>query len=124
MSVNLDELERLYKSALAPHQCTDDPFVGDECHACSTAEANLRAAVNALPALLSELRAAREVLDDVYEVLGGIKGREFLQDDRHRAFQMQGKYDGAMSEECKQLFRRQQEAVERLQRFVKDEQKP
>jgi len=38
------------------------------------------------------------------KTLNSISGREFLTEQRQKAFQMQGRYDGAMSERCKQMF--------------------
>lgn len=37
--------------------------------------------------------------------------RRFVEEQLAKSFQMIGKYDGAMSEECKQLCRQEHEAI-------------
>jgi hypothetical protein len=90
----------------------------------------IAAAHNICPSLLAELDALRArvekleaerlqqrvaeleaTTDTAYRVLDGIYGRNFLADELNRSFQMQGKYDGAMSEACKELFRKQHDDV-------------
>ena len=58
--------------------------------------------------LRKELRQIKSLLFD------SVHGVHFMHDQRKAAFQKQGQYDGAMSEECKASFRRQHEAWDSL----------
>lgn len=67
-------------------------------------------------------KAAMQKIERLQEALEGIKsllfdsqeGVEFMHCQRLSSFQMQGQFDGAMSEECKASFKRQCEAWDSL----------
>lgn len=48
---------------------------------------------------------AKRELADIKGVLANVPCMNFLRQYRHNVFQLQGAYDGAMSEDCKQSFR-------------------
>ena len=48
----------------------------------------------------------------------------FLCDQDSKTFQMIGKYDGAMSESCKQLFREEHEAIQELRLAARERTEP
>jgi hypothetical protein len=62
-----------------------------------------------------EAERQQDVHDLFVRVLDTISGRAFLRNEENRAFQMMGRYDGAMSEACKALFARQKADVEAVQ---------
>ena len=43
--------------------------------------------------------------------MDGVVFRNFVRDEHAASFRMIGVYDGAMSEECKRMFREQYEAI-------------
>lgn len=47
-------------------------------------------------------------------VAGNVGLQNVIREFRHRAFQMQGAYDGAMSEDCKALYAAEYEILSRL----------
>ncbi len=52
--------------------------------------------------------------EDFRSLFGGIHFTSVLRELRNREFQMQGRYDGAMSEDCKALCRKNQQLIEML----------
>ena len=52
--------------------------------------------------------------DDVKSWLTSITVINFLTAQRNKCFQMAGQYDGAMSKECTESFKRQYEAVNEI----------
>lgn len=69
------------------------------------------------PAALLLAEAADEILRlqtveaAIVLVLGGVAGRKFLHSRLQETFQMQGRYDGAMSKNCKSSYVAEHAAV-------------
>lgn len=76
--------------------------------------------------MLTELQRAKEMLadwkqivDDYDFVMSQIHATNFLAESRNRAFQMQGAYDGSISEDCKEFLKREELAIARIQARLK-----
>jgi len=71
--------------------------------------------------LVEELEAEVERLRELHRVMrDSINCRNFLAEERNRCFQMQGAYDGASSEECKALWKRNHDVIAQ---FLAEEQR-
>jgi hypothetical protein len=91
---------------------------GDEIVRLRAANAALTTANAALTVERDAAKRERDQLDQertrLRIALSSVPVLNFLRQHRNKLFQMQGAYDGAMSKDCKELFRAEYETINKL----------
>ena len=78
------------------------------------ADREIRAMEEKLDRLEAENERLREELADIKTALNDAPGLRFLSEQCGISFQLPGRMDGAMSEDCKILFRRKYQTLAKL----------